>query len=77
MAREVYRDNFRALGSMRDTKWRDGYALLAQYGLLFELQVFWWHLMEAADLTRDFPSTQIFVNHTALPADRSGDGLAA
>jgi predicted TIM-barrel fold metal-dependent hydrolase len=76
VAREAYSGDFRAPGSMRDTKWRDGYALLAQHDLMFELQVFWWHLAEAAELARDFPATKIVVNHTALPADRSAEGLA-
>src|SRR6185437_12082562 len=37
----------------------------------------WWHLAEAAALARDFPRTPIIVNHAALPADRSAEGLAA
>ncbi len=63
-------------GSMSDSRWREGFALLAPNGLSFDLQVVWWHLPEAAELARDFPGTQIIVNHTALPADRSDDGLA-
>jgi predicted TIM-barrel fold metal-dependent hydrolase len=45
--------------------------------LRFDLQTPWWHLAEAAALARDFPDTQIIINHTGLPADRSADGLAA
>lgn len=60
---------------MRDLKWRDGYAKLREHGLLFELQVFWWHFNEAAEVARDFPDTQIVINHTGLPADRSAEGL--
>ncbi|MFC7397407.1 amidohydrolase family protein [Chelatococcus sp. GCM10030263] len=63
-------------GSMSDPKWREGYALLARHGLSFDLQVVWWHFEEAAELAADFPETQIIVNHTGLPADRSEDGLA-
>ena len=66
-----------APGSMGDRRWRDGYALLARHGLSFDLQTPWWHLAEAASLARDFPSTPIIINHTALPADRSVEGLAA
>ena len=66
-----------APGSMGDRRWRDGYALLARHGLSFDLQTPWWHLAEAAALARDFPRTPIIINHTALPADRSPDGLAA
>ncbi|HEX6110747.1 MAG TPA: amidohydrolase [Geminicoccaceae bacterium] len=65
-----------APGSMGDPAWRRGYALLEKYGLSFDLQTPWWHLAEAAALARDFPQTQIILNHTGLPADRSPEGLA-
>jgi len=65
-----------APGSMDDPRWRRGYALLEKYRLSYDLQTPWWHLAEAADLARDFPRTQIIVNHTGLPADRSREGLA-
>lgn len=63
-------------GSMDDPAWRGGYALLRRYGLHFDLQTPWWHFDAAADLARDFPDTQIIVNHTGLPGDRSPEGLA-
>ena len=63
-------------GSMDDERWRRGYALLARHGLSFDLQAPWWNLDQAADLARDFPGTQMIINHTALPADRSPEGLA-
>jgi predicted TIM-barrel fold metal-dependent hydrolase len=64
-------------GSMDDPKWRRGYALLEKHRFSFDLQTPWWHLDAAAELARDFPATQIIVNHTGLPADRSDEGLAA
>ncbi len=63
-------------GSMDDPNWRAGYALLEQHRLSFDLQTPWWHLDAAADLAADFPRTQIILNHTGLPADRSVEGLA-
>jgi len=66
-----------APGSMDDAAWRRGYARLAGHGLSFDLQTPYWHLDAAAGLAADFPETRIVVNHTALPADRSADGLAA
>jgi predicted TIM-barrel fold metal-dependent hydrolase len=63
-------------GSMDDPRWRRGYEALGRHGLSFDLQTPWWHLDAAADLARDFPRTQIVVNHTGLPADRSPEGLA-
>lgn len=65
-----------APGSMGDPKWRDGYALLADFGLSYDLQTPWWHLYEAADLAETYPDTRIILNHTGLPADRSAEGLA-
>ena len=65
-----------APGSMGDPAWRRGYALLERYGLSFDLQTPWWHLAEAAALARDLPNTQIILNHTGLPADRTPEGLA-
>lgn len=65
-----------APGSMADPRFREGYALLADFGLSYDLQTPWWHLGEAADLAGDFPETQMILNHTGLPADRSAQGLA-
>ncbi len=65
-----------APGSMGDPAWRRGYALLAPHGLSFDLQTPWWHLSEAADLVQAFPGTQLILNHTGLPSDRSAEGLA-
>ena len=63
-------------GSMDDERWRKGFALLARHGFSFDLQAPWWNLDQAADLARDFPGTQIIINHTGLPADRTAEGLA-
>lgn len=65
-----------APGGMTDGRWRAGFALLARHGLRFDLQTPWWHLGEAAQLARDFPGTQIILNHTGLPADRSPGAIA-
>jgi len=68
--------NDAAPGGMSDPRWRAGFAALERYGLRFDLQTPWWHLHEAAQLARDFPDTQIVLNHAGLPADRSRAGLA-
>ncbi|EAA1979822.1 amidohydrolase family protein [Salmonella enterica] len=62
---------------MSDERWRQGFDLLKKHNLHFDLQTPWWHLDEAAILARDFPETQIILNHTGLPADRSVEGLTA
>ena len=63
-------------GAMRDARWRMGYALLERFGLRFDLQAPWSELGDAADLCRAFPGTQLVLNHTGLPADRSAPGIA-
>ena len=62
---------------MDDERWRIGFALLGRHEFSFDLQAPWWNLDQAAELARDFPATQIIVNHTGLPAERSSEGLAA
>ncbi len=66
-----------APGSMDHAAWRRGYARLSGFGLSFDLQTPYWHLDAAAELAADFPETQMVINHTGLPADRSAEGLAA
>ena len=70
-----YRSNWAEPGSMRCPRWRQGYALLSRYGLMFELQAPWWHMPEAAELARDFPETHIVVNHAGLPETRDAETL--
>lgn len=62
-------------GSMSDPAWIEGFARLAENGLSFDLQVPWWHLGEARRLADEHPNTQIILNHTGLPADRSAEGI--
>jgi predicted TIM-barrel fold metal-dependent hydrolase len=63
-------------GGIDDPAWRTGFRELARNGLRFDLQTPWWHLREAGRLAIDFPDTQIVLNHTGLPADRSEEGIA-
>lgn len=65
-----------APASMSDPEWRRGYKLLAAHGFSFDLQTPCWHLHEAAQLNRDFPETQIILNHTGLPLGRSESELS-
>lgn len=63
-------------GAMLDRRWRAGYALLARFGLRFDLQAPWTALADAAALCRAFPATQLVLNHAGLPADRSAEGIS-
>jgi predicted TIM-barrel fold metal-dependent hydrolase len=60
---------------LSDPDWRRGYSLLGKYGLDFELQTAWWHLGEALELARLHPETNLIINHTGLPSDRSREGI--
>jgi predicted TIM-barrel fold metal-dependent hydrolase len=64
-----------APGSMDDPAFRRGFALLRPNGLSYDLQTPWWHLAAARDLADAFGDTQIILNHTGLPSDRSDEGL--
>lgn len=65
-----------APGAMSDPAWRRGFSALAANGLRFDLQAPWTSLADATRLATDFPGTQIILNHTGLPADRSAEGIA-
>ena len=64
-------------GAMGSARWRSGYALLERFGLRFDLQAPWSELADAADLCSAYPDTQLILNHTGLPADRSAEGITA
>lgn len=63
-------------GSLSCPRFARGFALLARYGLSFDLQVPWWHFEEAFALFARHPEVSVIVNHTGLPADRSSEALA-
>lgn len=63
--------------SMDDRRFRGGFAMLEPLGLSYDLQTPWWHLDAALELAMDFPATQIILNHTGLPSDRSPEGIKA
>lgn len=64
-------------GSMSDPAWRRGYALLARYGLSWDLRVPHAQLSEAAEVLGAFPDIPVVLNHTGFPWDRSEAGLEA
>jgi predicted TIM-barrel fold metal-dependent hydrolase len=74
--REAHHAGWSVPGSLRCERWRRGYALLQGSGLVFELQAPWWHMGEALELARDFPTVPLVVNHAGLPAARDADSLA-
>lgn len=61
---------------MSHPQWRAGFSRLASYGLVFDLQVSWFHVDEILALLDDFPEQTVVYNHSGLPADRSDEALA-
>jgi predicted TIM-barrel fold metal-dependent hydrolase len=61
--------------SLQDPKWHAGLALLEKYDLSWDLRVPWWHLEEAAEVTREHPAMRIVLNHTGYPLHRTEDAL--
>jgi predicted TIM-barrel fold metal-dependent hydrolase len=60
-----------------DPQWRKGYALLAKYGLSFDLQLYPSQMATAAALAAANPDVPVIVNHAGMPTDRDEAGLAA
>lgn len=62
--------------SLQDERWIAGLALLEHYGLSWDLRVPWWHLEEAAAVTRRHPKLPIVLNHTGCLWDRDAAAMA-
>jgi predicted TIM-barrel fold metal-dependent hydrolase len=60
-----------------DPRWRQGYALLAKYGLSFDLQLYPSQMATAAALAGANPDVPVIVNHAGMPTDRDDAGLKA
>ncbi len=50
---------------MRDAQWRRGFALLSDYGLSFDLQMYDLQTADAVALAQYFPETTIVIEHLA------------
>jgi predicted TIM-barrel fold metal-dependent hydrolase len=59
---------------MNDKDWRRGLAMLADHGLLFELQIFSSQMMDGARLARSFPDIVFVLEHAGMPEDMSPRG---
>jgi predicted TIM-barrel fold metal-dependent hydrolase len=60
---------------MNDKDWRRGLAMLADHGLLFELQIFASQMADGAKLARSFPDITFVLEHAGMPEDISPRGL--
>ena len=59
---------------MNDKDWRRGLAMLADHGLLFELQIFASQMADGAKLARSFPHIIFVLEHAGMPEDMSPQG---
>lgn len=56
---------------MRETTWRENFALLEKHGLSFDLQLYPSQMEEAAALARAHPGIQLVINHAGMFVDRN------
>ncbi|WP_434212564.1 amidohydrolase family protein [[Pseudomonas] boreopolis] len=62
---------------LQDPAWQRGVALLASYGLSFDLQIYPGQMKDAAVLAAKHPDLQIVLNHAGMPLHRDNEGLRA
>lgn len=60
---------------LEDDRWRSNFGLLSRYGLSFDLQIYCPQMGQAAELASRHPDTQIILNHTGMPVERTETGL--
>lgn len=65
--------NFAGPGMYSDPKFREGFALLEKYELVFDAWIFSCQLGELYDLAKAFPSTTIVLNHQGTPLAALGN----
>jgi predicted TIM-barrel fold metal-dependent hydrolase len=61
---------------LENEQWLRNFALLRRYDLSFDMQLYPWQTEAAVKLIAGHADTQIILNHTLMPVDRSKDGLA-
>jgi len=59
---------------MNDANWHRGLAMLADHGLLFELQIFTSQMADGARLAQSFPQTTFVLEHAGMLEDISPQG---
>ena len=56
--------------NLTNPEWRRGYALLAKFGMSFDMMMYPGQHADALDLARAFPDIQNIINHVGSPIDR-------
>ena len=62
---------------MMNKDWQKNFALLQDYGWVFELQIFSTQMKNAAKLANAHKKTPMILQHCGMPEDRSISGMAA
>lgn len=75
LSRDAYRPDHGLPGSLSCLDYQRGYAALVRHGLIFELQVPWWHLHELVPLLERHPEVPVVINHAGVPGDRDPETL--
>jgi predicted TIM-barrel fold metal-dependent hydrolase len=70
------RRTYTARDVTRDEAWQRGFALLAQYGLSFDLQAYPGQFPALASLIERHPETRVIVNHAGMGVDGDDDWRA-
>lgn len=60
----------------QDDQWREGYSLLAKYGLSFDLQCYPGQMAGLATLIARHPDIPVIINHIGMPITSDREGVA-
>ena len=61
---------------LQNDTWLRNFSLLSNYGLSFDMQLYYQQMANAARLAGQHESTQFIVNHTGMPVERDEAGIA-
>lgn len=60
---------------LRNSNWRENFALLGKHNLSFDLQLYPEQMKEAAEFLGGFPKVPIVIDHAGSPYDQTDSGL--
>ena len=60
---------------LRNSSWRENFALLSKHNLSFDLQLYPEQMKEAADFLVGFPNVSVVIDHAGSPYEQTDSGL--
>jgi predicted TIM-barrel fold metal-dependent hydrolase len=60
---------------LSDKQWREGFALLSQFGLSFDAQIYHHQAAALAELAHAHPKVSIILDHAGMPAQRDPESI--